>query len=65
MWLRVGDVAMPVAQVGGGRLVLCSPCDLPPDSEGKLFISVDGHKKVYHVILPQGASKDSDEVKFF
>jgi len=63
MTLRLGDIILPVAQVGGGRIVLPAssstalPADLPPT--GELTIEVDGATQRWEVTI-DGVERGED-----
>ncbi|HMQ15672.1 MAG TPA: hypothetical protein PKC49_06840, partial [Phycisphaerae bacterium] len=48
--LRIGGKRFPVAQTGGGKLILDQPTMLP-SSEGEVVMHIDGHEHRWRVAL--------------
>jgi hypothetical protein len=61
--LLVDGQTLAVRQVSPDSCLLVQPIDHPP-CQGRFVLSVDGRRREYPVILPQGISRTSSLVKF-
>jgi len=62
MQLRIGVEAHAVAQITPSMLVMREPTDLPAGS-AEMVMTIDGRESRWTINLPNGASKDSVEVR--
>ena len=62
--LHVAGHKLNVARIRGGQLELRDRCDVPPNSEATVVMSVDGRESVMPVVLADGISSASETVAF-
>lgn len=61
MRLLVGELSVPVVQLGSDFLLVGMPLDLPP-GEASMVLQVDESESRWKVFLPQGISAASNRV---
>lgn len=54
-----------VAQIGGGSLILREAAPIPPATNAKLVIKIDGVEEIEHVFLAEGADQPETPIPFF
>jgi hypothetical protein len=64
LYLVVAGVSHPLSRIGNGCFSFREPRDLPAATQGQLIVKVDGREDVRSVVLPDGAARSSDVVKF-
>jgi hypothetical protein len=62
MQLQIGADAHAVAQITPSMLIMREPTDLPACS-AEMVMTIDGRESRWTIVLPDGASKDSVEVR--
>jgi hypothetical protein len=62
MQLRVNGSVFVVGQLGPDFLMLDAPSDHPP-AEAEIFLSIDGHEKVWRVRLVDGIRAGERETR--
>lgn len=62
MHLKVGDVILPIAQLGPDFIILESPIDLPT-TEGEITLRVDASERRWPVTLPDGLSATAQRTR--
>jgi hypothetical protein len=55
MELRIKDLVLIIGQLGPDFLMLRNPIDHPP-TEAEIWMSIDGHERLWPVHLPEGIS---------
>lgn len=63
--LVLHDRTVPVGQICGRFLVIVGECEIPPNSQATLIVTVDGREKVYHIFIPKGIDRETNSYEFF
>jgi hypothetical protein len=63
--LVVADKTISIGQICRRHLVVIGDCEIPPESEGRLIVTVNGREKVYNIFLPHGINRQSESAEFF
>jgi hypothetical protein len=64
IFLLVAGKRHDVAQIGRGSLLLREPTSIPPATDARLTIRIDGHEEIEDVVLIQGAAVNDQPVPF-
>jgi hypothetical protein len=65
IYLEVAGKRYDVAQIGGGSLLLRDSHTIPPATEAKLVMRIDGVEEVEQIFLGSGAVNNEVAVSYF
>ena len=65
IYLEIAGERYDVAQIGGGALLLRDSHTIPPGTEAKLFMRIDGVEEVEQIFLGSGAVNNEEAVSYF
>jgi hypothetical protein len=65
IYLIIGGQKHDVAQIGGGSLILRHAVKIPPMTNAKLVVKIDGREEVEQVLITDGATCNREPVSFF
>lgn len=65
IFLLVDGKRYEVAQIGAGSLVLRGKFSIPPNTEAKLIIRIDGHEERDTILICNGSEIPREELSFF
>lgn len=64
IYLLIDGKRFDVAQIGGGKLILREPAEIPPFTDATLVLSIDGREEVRQVFLSGGAEIDQRPIAY-